>query len=97
MNDDLKGVEPGPGCREGRMREAAAEYLTGDPLHDEAFLALVDCPSFTTVQEVLRKYTKGLAEEICEKFPDPNPLASLFEPDRVQLVAEMIKAKVEKV
>lgn len=86
----------GAKSRGDKMREATADYLTGDPLYDEAFLALADCPSFATVQEILRKYTKGLAEEICEKFPDTNPLASLFEPDRVQLVAEMIKAKVEK-
>lgn len=85
-----------PASRGDKLRTAAADFLTGDPLHDEAFLALADCPSFVTVREVLRVYTKGLAQEICEKFPDPNPLASLFEPDRVQLVAEMIKAKVEK-
>ena len=86
----------GAKSRGDKLREAAADYLTGDPLYDEAFLALVDCPSFATVQAVLREYTKGLAKEICEKFPDPNPLASIFEPDRVQLVAERIKAKVEK-
>lgn len=81
---------------EEKLRVATADYMTGDPLYDEVFLALAACPSFTTVQEALRKYTKGLADEMCEKFPDSNPLASIFEPDRVQLAAEMIRAKVEK-
>lgn len=76
-----------------KLRAATADYLTGDPLYDEAFLTLAGCPSFTTVQEALRRYTEGLAQEICEKFPDPNPLASIFEPDRVQLAAEVIKSK----
>lgn len=78
---------------EEKLRVATADYMTGDPLYDEAFLALAACPSFTTVQEALRKYTEGLAQEICEKFPDPNPLASIFEPDRVHLAAEVIKSK----